>query len=1066
MNNHALKCLLALILLTCSGALWAQDRTVSGNVINQDTHEPLAAATVTIKGTHRTVVTDAKGFFLFNLPASLKKENVTLQFSHVGYNAKELNVNTADVLIVTMEVNNKTMNDVVVVGYGTQKRANVLGSIATIQGKELEDLPAANLSTALMNTIPGVGVSQTSGKPGATTNLTIRGATTFASGGNTSPLYVIDGLVPLLSASGNIDPTGKTSFDNLDPSEIESISFLKDASATIFGARGANGVVIVTTKRGRSGKPVLSYSGSVSMEDASKLPKMIDPYNQALLLNNWVENYKPSSLVPTEVYTQAELDTIQSHNYDWLRNEWKKGYIQKHALNISGGNDRITFFAGGNYYSEDGNLPGVTDNKYGFQIGATAKLFTGLTADFTANVNTAISNRPAPKGTSSSEQADQMNVTVGTLESVPGWVPEYINGTPVYYQPINWHPAALASSGSYNKDNQDANAVNIGLTYQVPVIKGLTVRALYGRNTFNDFSKQYYVPYVLDVFNTDGVHTNKTSGGANIPTSTQNVIYTDQVSGTKTIANGNSLNEFYSKSTNWQASEQIQYANIFGEHSIDVLLGTEQSQLTGDYLQTGMQTQLIPGYDQYFAYSGNQTGWSLAGQSTSTGRVSYFGRLNYAYKDRYLLQAAFRDDASPNFPTYAQWGFFPSVSGGWKISQERWFSDNVHFLNDLKIRLNVGLTGNDATSSFGYVTRYTATGNNYGYLFGNTLANGLQTTQVPNSQITWERALFKDLGFDGSLWNYRFNFAMDFWYKHQYDMLETPTATVPTTFGGTIANENHGILNSWGMELQLNYTQNLSRDWKVFATVNFGISDNRVIQKYYSAGTDTGYKYPIGKREDLGISGYESTGIVRTQDQVNAWYAKHPGWTINGDSLRVGDLNYVDLDGDGKITSNDQTQIAKRSGNIFGMGFNLGAQWRDFRISTNIALGVGGKTLPNKVDIAPPTKDARGLAMWSNSYTAANPNASLPAIYAPFVNQGSTYWLRSATQMYVQNLQMSWAAPSSFVNRYHLPGFRVYLTGFNLWNIINPTPYKDVRSNEITDYPILRTWTFGVNMTL
>jgi TonB-linked SusC/RagA family outer membrane protein len=1065
MNFQHFKCLLLLLAVLGAGsAARAQKKVVSGNVVNVQTKEPLQGVTVNIKGTSQTVVTDPKGFFSVTLPNRLK--TITLDFSHIGYDSKEMKADPDEVLIVTMSVSNKVMDEVVVVGYGTQKRSDVLGSVSTVKAKDIEDMPTANLSTALINMVPGVGVSQTAGKPGASTTVSIRGATTFASGGSTSPLYVIDGLVPILSTGAGIDPTGQTAFNALDPSEIETITFLKDASATIYGARGDNGVVLVTTKRGKPGRPHLSYSGSYSAENASKIPKMIDGYNQALLLNNWVENYEPGKVVSTEIYTPAELDTIKAHNSSdaWFNNSWRPANIQRHTLNVSGGSDRITFFAGGNYYDENGNLPGVQNYKYGLQIGTNAKITDDLTVDLTVNLNTGYNNQPTPKGTTITDQNDEENALVGGLLSVPGWVPEYINGNPVYYSPLGFHPGALLSSGSYDKDNNNESAINLSINYKIPFIKGLSLRGQYGRNTYNDFSKQYYPSYNVNQYATDGVHTNFASA-ANKATGTQNVIYTDTVSSVFDVKNGNELEEIYSNSTNWQATEGVDYANTFGKHSIAVTLLSEQSQTLGTYLPTFIQTQVIPGIDQYYAFSSNTANWSVTGQNTSTGRVSYLGRLSYSYNDKYLLQAAFRDDASPNFPTSHQWGFFPSVSAGWKISEEKFFQENVKYVNDLKLRLNVGLTGNDATSAFSWAERYTASAP-YGYLFGQTAANGLQTTVIPNPEITWEKALFKDLGLDGTFDNRKFNFTVDYWYKHQYDMLDAPTASVPVTFGGTIADENYGILNSWGTEFQLGYNTSLSRDWKIFSTVNFGWSNNKVVQEYYSPGTDTGYLDPIGKRTDLGISGYKATGIVRTQADVSSFYGKHPGYLINSDSLRPGDLNFQDLDGDGQITANDQTQIAKRSSSLFGMGFLLGASWKGLKLTTNISLSVGGKTAWKKVDITPPTKDVSGLAMWANSYTASNPNAKLPAIYAPFVNQTSSYWLHSLTSLYINNLQLSYPLPESWLSRYKIPEARIYITGMNLWNIINPTPYKDVRSNETTDYPILRSWTFGLNLNL
>jgi hypothetical protein len=297
-------------------------------------------------------------------------------------------------------------------------------------------------------------------------------------------------------------------------------------------------------------------------------------------------------------------------------------------------------------------------------------------------------------------------------------------------------------------------------------------------------------------------------------------------------------------------------------------------------------------------------------------------------------------------------------------------------------------------------------------------------------------------------------------------MLDAPTASVPVTFGSTITDYNYGILNSWGTEASVTFRQDITKDWQVFATVNFSWSDNKVKQEYYSAGTDTGYLNPINERVDRGITGYKSTGIVRTAAEAAAFNAKNPKWLVNGDTLRAGDLNFVDINNDGQITSTDQTQIAKRSSTIYGFGFLLGAQWKGFKLSGNISLGLGGQMVWPKVDITAPTKDARGLAMWRGSYTVGNPNSKLPAIYAPLNNQASTFWLHSATYMYVNNMMLTWQVPVSWTAAHHLPEFRMYITGNNLWSIIDPTPYRDPRSNEITDYPILRNYTFGLNINI
>jgi TonB-dependent starch-binding outer membrane protein SusC len=1062
-----------LLLILHYSTVSAQKRTISGNVTDKDSREPLMGVTVNLKGTATTVTTDPKGYFAITPPARMKQ--IILTFSYIGYGSKSVRVDSSDILSVEMSTTNKSMDDVIVVGYGTQKRSNVLGSVAVVSGKELEDVPAVNMSTSLINVVPGVGVNQTSGKPGSTTNLTIRNAYTFTSGGTTSPLFVIDGLVPnITSGQGNIDPSGKTAFDLLDPSEVESITFLKDASATIYGARGANGVVLVTTKRGHAGKPHVSYSGSYIYENAGQVPKMIDGYTQALLLNNWVTNYTqdPTKFQPTEVYTPDELNYLKlfNHHNAWFGNTWKPGYATRHNVSVSGGSDKLTLFAGANYYNEIGNLPNDTHSKYGIQFGANAKVTDNLTVDVTLGYDQDFNNQPVPKGITTTDQADQENGFVGSLLTTPSFVPETVGGLPMYYSPTKFNPIPFIRSGSYEKDNEETFNINLAVNYKVPFIKGLTLHGQYGRNSYNDFSKQWFVPYNAYNFASPGVHKNL-GAGTNKPTGTQNVIYQDTISSVQKITNSDQLAEVTSNSKNWQATYGLEYANVWGKHNLNVALYGEQSQVLGNYLQTYRQTQVIPGVDQYYAYSSNSANWYNNGFQSSMGRASYLGRLSYTYDDKYMVQAAFRDDASPNFPTTHQWGFFPSVSVGWLASNEDWWQKYFPGINDFKVRLNVGLTGNDATSYYSWVQVYTAS-NPVGYIFGNqgqSGVNGLQTTLVPNPEITWESALFKDLGFDGTFANRKFHFTVDLWYKHGYNMLDAPTATTTSTFGGQIADFNYAMMNSWGDEFQIGYNGRINKDWSVFATVNFGFSmfgNNKVLRTYYNSGTDTGYKYPIGKPTDLGISGYKSTGIVRSQADVSAWYAKHPGWMISGDSLRPGDLNFVDVNGDGIIDGNDVTQIAKHSNALFGVGYILGAQWKGLRFSTNIAMSVGGKRTLPKVDITPPTKDAAGLDLWRNSYTAWNTTAPYPAIYAPLVNQASTFWMRSSTYLYINNVQVSWSLPKSFISKYKIPDARLYLTGMNLWSIISPTPYRDPRSNEITDYPILRTWTFGLNVNL
>jgi TonB-linked SusC/RagA family outer membrane protein len=1055
MNLRTAKYFLFLFILFCAAVpVLAQDRKVTGKIAGED-GTPIPGVSVTIKGTSKSAVTDGDGKFSLTAPAG----DVVLSVSHVGFLSKDISVGASGEANVTLFKTDKAMEDVVIVGYGSQKKPLVLGSVATVQAKDIEDLPVSNLTTALKNRVPGVSISQTSGKPGSTTNINIRQATSF-SGQQTNPLFVIDGLVEM----NKDDPFGKVAFDNLDASAIESITFLKDAAATIYGARGANGVILVTTKKGKAGKPRINYTGSAGVSGISVKPEFLNSYDHAVLLNQLLQKVPGAANTTKDAYSARELEYLKTHNYNWFDETWQESWLQRHTINVSGGTDKITYFAGANYYNETGNLRDLYSKKLGLRLGATAKVTDELTAEISISTDNTDMNRPAPKGTTTSEQTDQMNATVGSLLRMPKWIPMYQNNQPVFSAVPNWHPFELQNSGSYARSKSQGLALNAALTYKIKAIEGLSVRVQYGRNTRDNFGKQYYASYNLYDFVRQGDVVGRTG--------VQNVIFTDTLAptqGIRSIKNGNSIQETSDFSTNWQLNESINYNRTFGKHSLTVLLAAEQNQTKGDALSTSKEVQVIPGVDQMFAFSSdvNVNNLILTGQSTYGARVSYFGRLNYGYLDKYLMEFAFRNDASPNFAPDKQWGFFPSVAVGWRMSEEDFFRKAIPFIDELKLRVNVGLTGNDAIGTFKWIDRYT-TGT--GALFGTSpgRSTGLNNNELPVSNITWEKSLYKDIGFDGSFWQRRFNFNLDFYHRHTYDMLESPTATMPNTFGINIAQVNHGEMNAWGVEAGISYNGNIGKDFTYSVGLNFGWADNKVLDRYYNAGTDTGYKNPIGVRTDRGIEGYTAVGIARTQQEVDDWNKAHGGARKNyfGDTLRIGYLIFQDINGDNMIDDKDLSRIVGRSNPLFGAGFNLGMGWKGLKFSVNLSFMAGGKTIWGKNDLTPPTKDITALSLWKDSWTAGNPNAKYPVTYSPQVNSTSTFWVRDATTLRVNNMTLAYSVPKSFSARFRLPEVRAYVSGQNLWNIISPYPYKDEASNDITDYPILRSWTFGLSLSL
>jgi TonB-linked SusC/RagA family outer membrane protein len=1021
----------------------AQDKTVSGKVTD-DTGKTLEGVSIRVKNGTQSTISNENGEFVIKVPSSAS----ILTFSHVGFGIYETSAATDTLNIKLNPLNNK-LDEVVVVGYDTKPRANVLGSVATINPKEIEDMPFVNLSTALINKVPGVSISQSSGRPGATTNLTIRNPVTFGASGSVEPLYVIDGIA-------YTNPEGKEFFDNLDATMVDNISILKDAAASVYGARGANGVVLVTTKKGKPGKPRVNYTGSYGLSEAAKVPETMNAYDHLLALNG---KYLGNDQWKHMVYSQEELDYARTHNFDWFSPTWQTANMQRHAVNVTGGSDKISFFGGANYLKETGNLRDLYATRYGFRVGTSAKITQGLTVDLSFANDYAIENRPTPKGITSfggqsTDQSDQMNGTMAALLLIPKWVPMYIAGQPVYTTAPRWHPLELQNTNSYARTNQRGQSVTANLNYQVPFLEGLTFRLSYGLNSRNSLGKEYYVSYNLHDFEREG---NSVYDNNLVPK--QRIIFTENPTPTNavvSIKNDNSLRHASDFAKSYQFNQALSYKKQFGKHDIDVLLLAEQSESETEGFFSSVEGQLIPGVDEFWGYTTDRSFWNHSSSKSEIGRASYLGRINYGFMNKYLLEASFRADASPNFPPGSRWGYFPSVALGWKLSEENFFR-NVNFVTDLKLRVQVGATGNDAVRNYQYSERYTQT---TGALFGNVVTPGLNPNAIPNPDITWEKALYKNFGLDGSFFNRRFNFSIDYYTRHNTDMLETPTSSVPSTLGIAIADRNYSEMKTWGLEGSLGYEGKINEDFRFSVQANIGWTDNKVIKKYFGAN-DTAWKNPIGVRTDRGIEGYIATTIFRNQEDVDNFYKANPGWLIDGDSLRVGYLNYEDLNGDGEITEADKTRIAPRSGSIFGMGFNLGFSWKGLKLSVNASMSVGGDRVYDNTARRPPTENQGALAFWRDAWSPSNPNGSYPVVSSTLASEVSTFWVVNGTTLRVNNAQLSYSLPPVVRTKLRLPEVRLFVVGTNLGTIITSQRYKDAGQNTAIDYPILRTVSVG-----
>lgn len=1041
------KLLLLTVFSFLTVALFAQEVTITGTVTNKENNQALEGVSVRVKNSKTGTVTNERGEFSIKAPSS---ESI-LTFSYVGFTVYERKAGESGSLTVSIEKNNDQLDEVVVIGYGTKKKVNVLGSVASIKPSQIEDLPVANLGSALINRLPGVGVSFASGKPGSTTTITIRGASVFsgasAVGATADPLYVIDGIVAT-----------REDFENLDASLIEDISFLKDASAAIYGAAGAKGVVLVTSKKGKPGKPRISYSGYFGMSTEAVKPKIMSAYEHAKMLN---DGYEINSSPLTQRFSQADLDFLKTNPYNsWYDELWEPSRLMRHTINVSGGSDRITFFAGGNYYNETGNYGDISVNKYGFRMGTTAKIINGLTANVIFASDFSKESRNTLKGA----QDETDDLSIRTIYLTPKWIPLTINGLYTGYDGINapgrWNPLALFNSGNYKRNNSQGLSVNASLEYKPSFLKGLTARLQYGRLSRNTANREYFPPYLVTNFiRTGGQNGLFYTGAINTGTPTQTVSNSDQ------LAEGSDIT-----STN-QLITTLSYGKKLLNHEFDVMVGFDQSEGTTQNIFFYKNGQLVRGIDQFWAFSND--GQTIRNPSyTNSAKRSFLGRLNYAFLDRYMVEIIARYDGSVKFPPESRWGLFPSVGLGWKISDEEFFSKRISFIDYMKIRANLGLVGEDRTTNRLWEARFTQT---TGMLFGTTVTNGLDPNIWPNPNITWEKARTFNIGFDMNLLKNALNFTYDFYHRYNYDGFDQlPTSALPPTAGVASAVINYGQSISWGHEFSVGYKTSFKKDWGFTADVNFGFSNSQLLRGFFNetqlgtyGSNQLGILVGRDPRTYNGTNtGYIAKGILRTQAEVDALLAKNPNYLIGGAKPQVGFMDYEDINGDGKIDDNDVTLMFDKTSPIVSFGMTFGVSYKTFKLQMNMNLRIGGKVLYDTEARKVPTTTQNGAAFWNDHWTPQNPNAKYPRADAPLAKETSTFWAVNGTQSRINNMVLSYSLPKHISEKLRIPDFRAFLTGTNLWNIINPLKYKDPYTSNFASYPTLRSISLGINVSL
>ncbi|MDD7692400.1 MAG: TonB-dependent receptor [Prevotella sp.] len=1103
---------LSLFMALFSMPALAQDQTVKGTVVDEN-GDPIIGASVRVNGKNGTgVITDLDGNYTISVP---KGSKVTI--SYIGY----ITQTVAPGGKVQMKEDAQNLEEVVVVGYGVQKKAHLTGSVATVQMDDIQDLSGAGLASSLSGLMNGVSVSGGDSRVGNNATIKIRDTNDFGDIGitNVEPLYVIDGYVypnDVKSGTSNVATNlGAQAFNNLDPSEVESISVLKDASAAVYGARAANGVILVTTKKGKLGAPRISYNGTFGITDAVSHPKMLSAYNYGRLYNA-VAAADPTVTSlnnKTGLFQADELEAMKNLNYDLLDKYWDTGFTMQHSVNVSGATEKASYFAGISYFEQDGNLGNLDYDRWNYRAGVDVKISQYLKANLSVSGDYSDQNKPNVSFGSSGAENDYRSLLFR-----PRYLPETVDGRYILGYGISnsesnsaqkYAYGLMQNNGDYNKTMNSNTNINGSLEYDFAwskILKGLKLRFSYSKSISTAKGNEYGSEFTLYKM------INRTGSGSHLYTPIAGEEYDPYLVSDNfepiTYDNGGIggyLSRTMSRTDNYQINFTASYARTFGKHDVSALFSIEKSEAETEWMKGQVS-------DPYSFTTGQSTG--AAGQNTyapqwtryESGTLSYIGRLNYSYADKYLFEFLLRSDASTKFAPKNYWGVFPSVSAGWVISEENWFKDKVKWVDFLKVRASFGMTGRDNTPAWQWMKNYDIWSKLAdGAVFGTSNTATGQVLRLNNdnaainTDVHWDKSYKANLGIDLHVLNQRLGITFETYRVWNREMFMNLSQTVPGTVGGLSAYTNVGEMDNWGYELSLNWHDKIGKDFKYRIGLNTGYSDNKVLKADFA--TENMYcNIQKGGRSDIGTWGMQCIGMFRSFQDINEYFDKYGITSYMGlskDQVRPGMLIYKDIRGaydsttgtyagpDGIVDKDqDQVQLSHRN-NPYGFTVNMSAEWKGLSINAQMNASWGGYSFlpgyalkpaygmeatnmpsfwnPDDMFVYQDIYDAEG-----NLLMKENRNGSLPNLaYASVNSSTSNFWRISGTRVTLNRLTIAYKIPTAWVKFLGIQSARINVTGQNLLSLYNPYPdnFIDPLSSNYGSYPKLRKWTIGVNLS-
>jgi TonB-linked SusC/RagA family outer membrane protein len=990
--------------------VFLQDTVITGKITDEN-GAPIAGANILEKGSVNGVISDTSGNFSIKVASSKS----ILLISNVGFAAKEINVGIRGSSNVTLEAGSKKLDDVIVVGYGTQKRSELTNAVVQTTGKEIKKSNALSVSNALSGRLAGVFVNQRSAIPGFDdAEILVRGAATYR---NSSALIVIDGVA-------NADPDG---LNRLDPNDIESISVLKDASAAIYGAQSAGGVILVTTKRGKSGKPTFDFNTTFTWSKPTMKIKPADIYQYTGVLNDRRELVGETPDFPEELINEFRNGTRRAENwYDALVDPPAKQSRQSIAMR--GGTDRVRYFLSLGMANQGGIMR--EDNKTKLkQYNVRSNVDINVTDNFEVGLDITArqKNTESPQGGSGE---------IGAFATTSPLQEAYIGGD-YRYPGEGWshlNPAARLLSPGYRKNNTNVNSGTIRFKYNIPWVTGLTLDGWANIVKTDNYSKVFnytWVYYERDATDPTKIIQKKSRSVEDI-----------------------GLREDFSESTRLTANLKLSYNTVIkNDHKLGVFVSYEQMDYDDHFFwvqRLGFDSPLI---DQLFAGSTNTANWNNSGSASELARRNYFGRATYDYQGKYLVGLSARYDGSSIFPEGSQYGFFPQASVGWVISKEN-FAPKV--FSNLKLRASWGRLGNDRVNPFQFISAF---GYAPGWVVNGQDARGLAATATANPNITWEVSEKTDLGLETGFMDNRLTFEIDLYKTKTSDILGKRQASIPGYTGLVLPDQNIGEMENQGIDLQAGYRTDIG-PVNVRINANYSYTKNKIIY-FDEAPQAEAYQ----KLEGMPLNSqlvYKSIGIYRTQDDLDK-HVSYPGASI-------GSLIFADLNGDGEINSQDTYRYDATTFPKTTYGLNFIFDYKAFDLSILFQGQSGGKfRLDNGFSTSAGGNGLEYVAL--NTFSLKNPNAILPMINPNGIAAENTdFYYSDAKWMRLKNLQLGYNLPTRLLSNLKMSQLRVYFSGDNLIMIFNNLEKYGAGDPEFLSgkgamYPNMRSLSLGLNLT-